>query len=234
MQNKYRYFNKFLDIYFYHTFLYISTHTWPLMICVLRMIYSWFKNAQHILKNTISSKNTISNRAIIILKFRIPFYSEWKFKYLCIFPFFYLTTYPTTRRSEFFFFHLHRWYLRDLLLLQSFTLIRLSKLLFICIALAFNLQRKSRAAPPATDPSVYYINIYIYIEEGMAVGSPTPPAIEKQNQQVARIFQHAAAKRTERNINKNAICCDCARNRVCGDWGAGSWGPRVFRSENLW
>jgi len=69
----------------------------------------------------------------------------------------------------------------------------------------------------------------------MAVGSPTtPPAIEKQNQQVARIFQHAAAKRTERNINKNAICCDCARNRVCGDWGAGSWGPRVFRSENLW
>lgn len=70
----------------------------------------------------------------------------------------------------------------------------------------------------------------MYISAG--IGSPTPPAIAKQNQQVARIFQHAAAKRTDRNINKNAICCDCARNlatwqlqRIPGSWerGAGNW-----------
>jgi len=137
------------------------------------------------------------------------------------------------------FLQLLRWYSRDLLYLQSFTLIRLSKLLFICIALAFNLQRKSRALYRYIyiSLSVYiYRYIYMYAEEGLAVGSPTPPAIEKQNQQVARIFQHAAAKRTERNINKNAICCDCARNvRVSktGDLDLGTQAPESLDWEPL-
>lgn len=82
---------------------------------------------------------------------------------------------------------------------KSFALIRLSKLLFICIALAFNLCCKSRVSPQPYSMTwtetksrhcKSYTSLYISFRRPRVFLGP----IAKQNQQVAHIFQHEAAQ----------------------------------------
>jgi len=101
---------------------------------------------------------------------------------------------------------------------KSFALIRLSKLLFICIALAFNLCCKSRVSPqPYSETKSLSLLAICYSYPPEDLKSFSVP-IAKQNQQVAHIFQHEAAqagKPTEISIKMPFVAiASCHKNEL--------------------